>query len=462
MLVSQLVNKNGRRYLEYKGEPQLLYGVQLKLGDLQRVGLSEEEIERETENHFRMSAVCHFPIVCVPVTWKGHIEPARVSGGDCEFVKKCIGYCDKYNLSIHWLWFGSNVCGGQGNTPQDIWDDAETYPRYTENGENLLEVDHPDFVAREKAAMQYFLDMLVRLDVNHRTSGIQIENEPDFGNWHTQRARRQKLIDELGKLVKQSEFKVITRVNLTAPRTYLGEDPVIDEILDLDGIDCVGVDVYINEVSYCTDFSNNMNARARDKNLPHFAELGAHVDVLPQLICDTLQRGGGVLLYELKTALKYSNGPFDFGLYRFSPNEWVERDGTVPVQYQWTEGIMVPEANTADIIALNEMLRIVNAPLATAPIHNIAMVMCGEERKISDIRVSFVTEETGPNAFGMAVVGDDGYLYCFTLANGMFTIGDIDIRDAQIYDYNDWKDADVLDLKLDAKRGYVYRISIKK
>ena len=459
MSISQLASKNGRRYLEYKGKPQMLYGVQLKLGDLNVIE-DVAEREREIENHFRMSAVCHFPIVCVPVNWKGHIEPALCAGTDCDFVKKCLSYCDKYDLSIQWLWFGSNVCGMQVNVPQDIWDDAETYPRYTENGENLLTVDHPNFIAREKKALEYFLDMLDRLDVNRKTSAIQVENEPDFYAWHTQRDRRQKVIDELGKTVKNSNFKVMTRVNLTAPRTYLGEDPVIDEILDLDGIDCVGVDVYINEVSYCTDFSDNMNARARDKNLPHFAELGANVDVLPQLICDTVQRGGGVLLYELKTARKYNNGPFDFGLYRFSPNEWVERDGTVPVQYQWTEGIMVPEANTADIISLNEMFKIVNEPLATAPIDNIAMILSGEERKLSDVNVSFVTAETGPNAFGMAVVGDDGYLYCFTLADGTFTVSGTDIKCAQIYDYNVWKEASVLDLKLDAKRGCVYRISL--
>lgn len=461
MTVSRMVNKNGRRYLEYNGKPQLFYGVQLKLGDLTRVGLTDEEIEREIENHFRMSAVCHFPIVCVPVSWKNHIEEAYKSGGDSDFVKKCLGYCDKYNLSIHWLWFGSNVCGTQGNIPQDIWDNAETYPRYNENAEILLDVEHPEFIKREKAAMQYFLDMLVRLDANRCTSGIQVENEPDFGNWHTQRSKRQYVIGELGKTVKESKYGVITRVNLIAPRTYLGEDPVIDEILNLDGIDCVGVDVYINDVSYCSDFLDNMNERARNKNLPHFAEMGAHVDVLPQLICDTLQRGGGVLLYELKTALKYSNGPFDFGLYRFSPNEWIERDGSVPVQYQWTEGEIVPEANTADIITLNEMLGILNEPLATAPIDNIAMIISGEEITVSNLKVSYTTEKTGPNAFGMTVLGDDGYLYCFTLANGKFKVSGVNAVDAQIFDYNSWKHADVIDLQLDAKRGYVYRICLK-
>lgn len=462
MPISQLISHNGRRYIEYKGKPQLFYGVQLKLCDLYSVGLSEEEIEREIENHFRMSAVCHFPIVCVPVFWSEHIEPALVNSGSSDFVEKCINYCNKYNLSIHWLWFGSNVCGQQ-LIPKDIWENVEVYPRVEAENFSFVNVSNPLFIEREKSALKYFLDMLVKLDKNQCTSGIQVHNEVDI--WFNQRKERQELINILGKVVKDSDFNVLTRVNIRAPRCYLDEDPVIDEILSLENIDCVGVDVYINEVSYCTDFMENMNNRAKGKNLPHFAELGAHVDVLPQLICDTFQRGGGVLLYELKTALKYpGDAPFDFGLYRFSPNNWNERDGTVPVQYQWTEGEMVSEANTADIILLNEMLGIVSEVMATVPIDNIAMILSGEERKIGDMTVSFKTQETGPNAFGMAVLGDDGYLYCFSLADGEFDINGAKALNIQIFEYDSWKsncDNESINLKLDAKRGYVYRFLVE-
>ena len=107
MVISRIVEKNGRRYLEHNGNPKLFYGIQLRLDDAKRVGANEQDIEE----YFSLSSKYGFPIVAVPVYWGEHIEPYVKSEEISEFVKSTIHYAEKYDLSVQWLWFGSNVCG---------------------------------------------------------------------------------------------------------------------------------------------------------------------------------------------------------------------------------------------------------------------------------------------------------------------------------------------------------------
>ncbi len=457
MTVSRVISANGRSCLEHNGKPRLFYGVQIRLDNAEEIGLDEQEIE----TYFRMSAAYSFPIVAVPLRWGEKIEPYLQTGTDSEFVKNTLRYAEKYNLSVQWLWFGSNVCGANfapSCVPADILENKTEYPRFTVEGRERLDPSAPALIAREKKAICGFMDMLLRLDTGRRTSAVQIENEPDMGYFNDPVFRRKSLIliNELGIAVKESTFSVMTRVNTTAPELYMGEDMLLSELLALDGIDAVGVDVYHKDIRYFSNYADYMVKLPG--NLPHFSEMGPHVAVIPQIICDTLSRGCGALIYELRTV---GDCNYDFGVFRADDKSWIERDGTQPVQYQWTAGEMTEESNTADIGILNGMISVLDSQLAVTPAENMAMVLSGEEKKVGSYSAAFETEESGYNAFGMTVAADDGKLYCFTLAQcGVFRFTDNGTAyRVEIHDYNEWKPLKEINDSFTAERGCVYRVS---
>lgn len=456
MVVSRIAEKNGRRYLEHNGNPKLFYGIQLRLDDAKRVGANEQDIEE----YFSLSSKYGFPIVAVPVYWGEHIEPYVKSEEISGFVKSTIHYAEKYDLSVQWLWFGSNVCGVNavpGCVPKEIWDNINEYPHNTVEGRECIDILNPAFIRREQQAIRAFMNMLLKADVNFRTSAVQIENEPDMNGFNnlTNRNNNLKLIDILGKTVKESNFSVLTRVNTTAQKKYMGEDSLLDDILALDGIDAVGVDVYEKNRQFFSDYADYLTAMPG--NLPHFAEMGPHVAPIPQIICDALSKGCGALIYELKTV---GDRNYDFGIFRADDKKWIERDGTKPVQHQWTFGEMTEESNTADIGVLNRMIAVVNEQLAITSVDNIQMILKGERKSVGRYMVEFNTDESGYNAFAMTVAAEDGHLYCFSLAQaGKFIISDTkSILRAEIYENDKWKPYDKTGGVFNSEKGCVYRI----
>lgn len=451
MIISCIKEKNGRKYIEHNGKPLLFYGIQLRIDDALQSGCPETEIE----TYFRMAAAYHFPMVAIPVRWGGDIEQCIQTGADSDLVKKVISYVNKYDLLVQWLWCGSNVCCSQAEIPSSIKDDEVNFKRIDFYNNMVIDYSNPLLLEREKTAMNCFLDMLMRLDTEKRTVCIQIENEPNFNLFLGRRKEYLAIMDEIGRTVKESNFSVMTRVNTTAPEIYLGEDPLLSEILELDGIDAVGVDVYTQDISYFSRYADYMNSL--NGNFAHFAEVGAHTYNLTQIIGDILQRGNGAMLYEIRTTSIRKD--YDFGLFRKSDNEWIERDGNGMVQHQWTIGEMVRETNTADIGVLNDMLKILNNELAITATDNISMVMSGTEEIIGEYSIRFNTNEESYNAFAMTVAADDGYLYCFTLAeSGALELINKDKSNIYVYEYNEWKPLAMVNTKIDLKRGCAYKI----
>ena len=475
MVISRVISQNGRNYMEHNGLPRLMLGVQIRLDDAVRAGCCEREIEE----YFAKAAECNFPAVCIPIEWSIPINWEKSIDWDCDvdsylpdrdspYVQRCLAYADKYNLSVHWLWFGSNVLAGQSRVPKDIANNPVTYPQFTyeENGrkETVIDVTTPAFIEREKEALGWFLVQLKKFDKNHRTCVIQIQNEPNYHGFRGQRKERLKAIGILGSFIKESDFSLVTRVNITSPEYLLNEDPLIDELLALDGVDAVGVDVYINRVEFCSDFADRMNMTGT--NIAHFAELGPHVDVITRIMGDSLQRSCGMLIYELRTVGKFHE--YDFGLYRRHDHEWIKRDGRVPVQYQWTAGEFTAESVTDDVALFNKMMLAAENALATCVPGNTAMINAGSKAKIDLMTVSFDTDATGNNAFGIACYGNDGFMYCFTLVDkAYFKINNcmsVETAGVGAFENGEWNELSTVclseDNTLSVTGGLVYRVKV--
>ena len=121
---------------------------------------------------------------------------------------------------------------------------------------------------------------------------------------------------------------------------------------------------------------------------------------------------------------------------------------------------MTEESNTADIGVLNRMIAVVNEQLAITSVDNIQMILKGERKSVGRYMVEFNTDESGYNAFAMAVAAEDGHLYCFSLAQvGKFVISDTkSILRAEIYENDKWKMYDKTGEAFNSEKGCVYRI----
>ena len=241
MVVSEIVNKDGKAYIEYKGRPYLMYGVQIRTDEAEEIANSESELEQ----NFSKAAELGFRSVMLPLRWRSFETENGVY--DFKRLDSYIVWADKYDLDIHLLWFGSNVCGRQKSLPAFILGDTEAYKRI--DGE-YIDLSNNALLIKEKAALGQILNRLYKKDLNRRTAVIQIENEPDYGSkWQNQYNDCLRYINELGMLVKKSRYSVVTRVNITA-NAELKTNNVPEDILALDGIDAVGVDIYINETEF--------------------------------------------------------------------------------------------------------------------------------------------------------------------------------------------------------------------
>ena len=82
----------------------------------------------ELEPYFELAANMNILVIQVPVGWRD-IEVQK-DIYNTELVEKYIELCDKYQMKLEILWFGSYMCGYsvEGYIPEYIVNDPVTYP----------------------------------------------------------------------------------------------------------------------------------------------------------------------------------------------------------------------------------------------------------------------------------------------------------------------------------------------
>ena len=275
----------------------------------------------ELDKYFELARKMNVTTVQVPICW-ADVETEK-GVYSAEYVTKYIEYCEKYDLKLELLWFGSWMCGVsvEGYIPKYIMNDADTY-----------QVIHPDLyngwlgktwmlmpaceptLEREKLAVKAMMDGIYSYDRfhggKHTVVGIQVENEPDMlllpheedypENFPLSTDEVcEKLIlhlDLLGQAVKESSYKCYTRVNLT-DRAYLSY--LSERLPATAGIDFVGLDPYNNRLN---KIEAQLNELAAIKgNFPHIAENGGEYVNNDQLELLAITKGAGYEVFEVIT-----------------------------------------------------------------------------------------------------------------------------------------------------------------
>lgn len=452
--VTQIVNKNGRRYVEKLGKPYLQYGVQITTS---RRDFSEDMIEQ----FYAKAAEIEFKTVIKSIDWSS-VEPEE-GKYNLYTVSKMLEYARKYDLQIEMLWFGNNVCGSTSSAPEYVRKDTVRFPMKDSYN---FDYTNEELLRKEQNALTQVLNYLYDNDTDRRVSVIQVLNEPNFAEaLGPQKDAFLRYIDRLALTIKNSCYRTVTRVNLVINDSYLKtENTLPGEILALDGVDMVGPDVYTGDLEYYIKFANRFSTGDMAENIMHFAEAPGQMENYPKQVLNAFANDSGYNVYELKS---YGNVDFDFGIFRSDMLNWIPRDGTQKATYQWDRSTKVAESMTSDIVILNRMINAISEQIASCPADNFRMIFRQQSGTIGSQTIRFVTqEERTANRIGAVLLASDGYYYLFTPAEkGYFqfdgkTIGKN--ASAGMFVNGAWKESASVTIAdgnvLNVQKGLVYRI----
>lgn len=310
------VSPEGRKYIEVDGVPFLMLGTQLRTDYFMQL---ENKQLSDLDRYFQLAKSMNVTVVQVPISWRD-IESEK-NQYKSEVVNQMIEYCDRYDLKLEILWFGSYMCGYsvRGYIPDYVVDNENDYPVLNPQAsfegwlgkQYFLAPNTPLLVERESKALAYMMDAIWEYDRSHGNKrtviGIQVENEADMlATRHNSAHGYQpgdvwgnlmSMIDTLGKVVKNSKYRCYTRTNFTI--TYDDYIARCAQLINLGGIDFVGLDPYVNDVNALNnmlDQLGNING-----NFAHFAENGGEFANNDILTLNALVKGMGYDIFEAVT-----------------------------------------------------------------------------------------------------------------------------------------------------------------
>ena len=337
-------------YVEHNGEPYLMLPIQMRLDWVYvdsgaNIGFIEE--------NFADVAELGFQSVCIPITWDT-IEPEQ---GKFDFsrLELYYKYLNKYDLTVQWLWFGTNSCGSGMGAPEYIREDDETYKKVVPDGYEGYGVWF-DFSCKatleaEKTALGKMMEWLAENDTDRRCVIIQMNNEVDQGAnifqpdqtdaaqnfagqwWQTKEGhdkycwvngQREEFFayeSALGDVIHNSSYNCVTRVNVSgAGRNTIPELKLdYEDMLDTSGIDIVGVDCYATSWETLDQYITKVSG-----NVTHVAEASSTYE-FGYNMAKIMEMGAGIMLY------CHRDDRDEFGMYVRTTRdntEWVDRPST--------------------------------------------------------------------------------------------------------------------------------------
>ena len=331
--VSELrTTEGGKIYLQVDGKPFPLIGAQIRLDALLNCdGKSLSAVE----SYFQKAAELGVNCVQVPISWK-MVEPQQ-NEYDWSIVDAVLAYCNEYGLKMELLWFSTNMIGDAFTylLPQYILSEPSVRLRCDNDGAfhsyygyiHALRLDADWLLDHETRVVTALFNHIRYWDSehgeNHPVITCQIHNEPDgflrwryrdyhFKSWDGSELTPQNVwdmvlnsLDAVGKAVKNSSYKVLTRTNHIKDEDggdllQWSDVASVKDVFALDGIDFVGIDAYKQKVS---ELKADVEAYASMQgNYPLVAENTGSYPNSASLILTAFAAGGGYDIYDLATS----------------------------------------------------------------------------------------------------------------------------------------------------------------
>lgn len=358
------------KHLMVNGKPFLMLGAQLRTDFFLQL---DKKTPDELAPYFELAANMNILVVQVPVAWRDIESEKDVYTS--SLVEKYIELCDKYQMKLEILWFGSYMCGYsvEGYIPDYVIKDTSTYPELKPSAayegwlgkQYYLKPNTSALVEREAKALKQMMEAIYHYDNNHGQKhtviGIQVENEPDMlATRHNQEHGYTpeqlwpdliSMLDRLGQVVKNSPYDRYTRVNQTT--TYSDYMEKSAEIAATTGIDYVGLDPYENTMLAIDGKLRRL--RKIDGNFAHIAENGGEYTNNDLLTLKALSLGCGYEIFEVITTPHPDLADWTLrGVYNpdFTPKAHTQR---IVDAYKIFKGAWVDlaSADAKDIIGFN-------------------------------------------------------------------------------------------------------------
>lgn len=395
VVVSGIDKNDGKGYLVVDGKPFTMIGVQ-NFGEWQTFGnqndikpdQSVRIIEQDwLENLFEKTKAAGFNTIQIMTTWN-QIEPKTQGVYDWTLIDKYVAWAEKYDLRIDWVWFGAMSTSGGGilpnrltngqtqrgfmtNIPEYLWDVDKYWGRGTNGYEIMMpwvpttNPSDPNYPHRadaeflfkaERDAVAALFDHLADVDDTRRTIMYQIWNEPaGHVDWRRLNSTFLDLADQLGKVVKDSDYVVATRMNFAGWHM----DPVNGDPDSKPHIDFYGPDPYTYSLATLGDIVRDT---AKKSDVSYLAESYGNNTYATSVVATALANGGFVNFWQLNDS--FAGSAFAM---------WGDPDPSKPDYLNWRVGT-IPEKPEAvqRLSAFLPALRKMDEKVAVALPKNIA------------------------------------------------------------------------------------------
>lgn len=297
--------KNGKTYMVVDGKPFLYNAVQSMYPKC-----------KDYTEYIKKAAEANFTVFSFWLYWRW-LEPQK---GVYDFteIDKVIDVAVENDIRLDIIWAGTNFCDHLDHrfAPKWVFCDSSFYLKdsngipYIGEGYNDVCPESPvadpcnkELLKIEQEMFESLLSHLKEYDKTHRVIAIQIENEINMQGFWGGKEKVLSYVNELGRTVKESDYSVVTRINVN--------DYEMDEAIDkLEFIDGQGLDLY-------TDDLDVVRCCMRDERCTKFKHV-AENDVpnnSTALLVTTLANGGFYNIYRIDDDLKYKKpGVYDSNL----------------------------------------------------------------------------------------------------------------------------------------------------
>lgn len=356
-VISKITATDEVVYLEVDGVPFPLYGAQIRLDAF--MNCDKMHID-DVEKYFAKAKDLNLNCLQIPIWWNA-VEPEE-DRYDYTYIDKMMAFANKYDLKIELLWFSTNMIGDSFSylVPTYILNKPEKRLYRNDEGsffsyygyQYILKLNDPWILERETRAVTKLFNHIRVWDMEnedkHPVITAQIHNEPDgLVRWRMDQKQYAHLdgrslnkeeawqmtleaLNEIGKAVQNSSYKVATRTNLIFGK---GIEPFPEatnarplDVLQLEGIDFISVDPYKETLK---DLYKEVAGYASlEGNYPLVAENKGVYPNTPGMILLSSALGAGYDIYDLSTSLFFINNTspsfadqIDHGIYTWDLKE---------------------------------------------------------------------------------------------------------------------------------------------